>query len=271
MNESSRPACVCGAAAYRTLLEIGDPDHPPGFFSIAECTSCALARTLPPPDPEQYGKGYGPTTSGNRFAGALSDDWSARVARHVRDHSDGESLLDVGCGPGNLVVAAQELGFDAEGIDVDPVATGEARRQGRRVRTGTLDQVEGPYDAVVVNHVLEHVEDLPGFLAGVTRVLAPGGRFFVFSPNREGLIARLRRGRWMGWVPREHVWHFTPETLASTVERESRLALVACSSRGVIEGPAPGAMGVAIAALTLLSRSLRRGDQVEGIFTRRTR
>ena len=262
MDEAAGPRCVCGATRYRKVLGIERS------FSIAECTTCGLARTLPPPDPDQYGEGYGPTTSGGRFAGALSDEWSARVARHVRDHSSGGSLLDVGCGAGNLVVAAQELGFDAEGIDVDQVATVEARRQGRPVKTATLDQVDGLYDAVVVNHVLEHVEDLPGFLAGVARVLTPGGRFFVFSPNRNGLIARLRRDRWMGWVPREHVWHFTPETLASTVERSSALSVVACTSNGVIEGPASGMRGVAVAALTLISKSLRRGDQVEGVFER---
>jgi SAM-dependent methyltransferase len=268
MNEPPHPVCVCGAAAYRTLLRIAGAHHGEQF-EIGECERCGLARTLPPPDPEQYGKGYGPTTSGSSFAGALSDDWSPRVARHVRDHSSGTSLLDVGCGVGNLVVAAQDLGFDAEGIDVDPIATQEAQRQGRPVRTATLDQVEGSYDAVVVNHVLEHIEDLPRFLAHVCRLLAPGGRLFVFSPNRAGLIARLRRDRWMGWVPREHVWHFTPATLATTVERSHPLSVVACTSNGVIEGPVPGVRGLAIAVLTFLSRSLRSGDQVEGVFERR--
>jgi SAM-dependent methyltransferase len=265
MVESPPPVCVCGMTSYRPILKIADRD-PAGGFSIAECTSCGLARTFPPPDSEQYAKGYGPTTCDGEFAGSLSDIWSPRVARDVRDHSGGRSLLDVGCGVGNLVVAARELGFEAEGIDVDPVATREGRRLGRPVRTATLDQTVGPFDVVVANHVLEHVEDLPGFLESVSRLLVPGGRLFVFSPNRDGLIARLRRARWMGWVPREHVWHFTPATLASTVERSSLLRLVASTSKGVIEGPARGIRGGVVAALTTLSKSLGRGDQVEGIF-----
>jgi ubiquinone/menaquinone biosynthesis C-methylase UbiE len=264
----SPPACACGASSYREILKIGERDEAPRFFAIAECTSCGLARTLPPPDPKQYEEGYAPTTRAARFAGSLSDLWSPQVARYVRDNSTGRSLLDVGCGVGNLVVAARNLGFDSEGIDIDPVATREASRQGRHVRTATLQQVAGPYDAVVVNHVLEHIEDLSDFLAHVSRVLSPGGRLFVFSPNREGLIARLRRDHWMGWVPREHVWHFTPSTLASTVERSSSLLPVATTSKGVIEGPVGGVTGLAVRALTLLSKSLGRGDQVEAIFER---
>jgi SAM-dependent methyltransferase len=260
--------CVCGAAEYRELLKTADRSSGQSY-SIAQCRRCGLARTLPPPDTEQYEAGYAPTTRDAQFTGKLQDDWSPGVARFVRGHSQGTSFLDVGCSVGNLVVEASRLGFDAEGIDVDPVATEEARRAGRPVRTAPVDEVTGPYDVVVANHVLEHIGDLPAFLAQVARVLAPDGRFFVFSPNRKGLIARLRRGRWMGWVPREHVWHFTPETLASTVERASPLSTVGCTSRGVIEAPAGGAVGVAIAALTLVSKGLGRGDQVEGIFGQR--
>jgi SAM-dependent methyltransferase len=188
------------------------------------------------------------------------------VARYVRDNSTGSSFLDVGCGVGNLVVAASELGFEAEGVDIDPVATEEARRNGRRVRTAGVGEIDGPYDAIVVNHVLEHVEDLPGFLAELSRLLSEGGRLFVLAPNRKGLIAKLRRGSWMGWVPREHVWHFTPATLVATVRRTSNLSPVNCTSRTVIEGPVGGPRGIVLAALTFLSRTLGSGDQLEGIF-----
>lgn len=231
-----------------------------------ECERCGLARTFPIPDTEQYRSGYAPKTSDGQFTGELNDFWSPEVACYVRDHSTGKSLLDVGCGVGNLVVAAAQVGFDAEGIDVDPITTEEARRQGRRVRTGTISQLDSTYDAVVVNHVLEHIEDLEGFLSQLSLLLTPGGRLFVLAPNRDGLIAKLRRSRWMGWVPREHVWHFTPETLTATVQRFTALSLVSCTSQTVIEGPVGGARGLVVAALTFISKTVGRGDQVEGIF-----
>ena len=261
--------CVCGAAEYRERLKTTNGTSGQQYV-IAECKNCGLVRTLPPPDTTQYHSGYAPTTHDAQFTGKLHDDWSAQVARFVRDHSQGTSFLDVGCSVGNLVVEASKLGFSAEGIDVDPIATEEARRAGRPVRTAGIEDVAGKYDVVVANHVLEHIGDLRTFLTEVFRLLEPGGRFFVLSPNRKGLIARLRRGRWMGWVPSEHVWHFTPQTLGPTVERASSLRTVSCTSRGVIEGPAGGVAGLAIRALTVTSKALGRGDQVEGIFERPT-
>jgi SAM-dependent methyltransferase len=261
------PACACGSDRYERMLAI--PGANGSAFTIARCKSCGLARTLPPPDPAQYESGYGPTTENAHFAGALADRWSAEVAAEVRRLSRGRSFLDVGCAAGNLVVAASDQGFDAKGIDIDPIATEEGRRHGRALETVSIDQVEGAYDAVVANHVLEHIEDLGVFLSQVERILAPGGRFFVFSPHYGGLIARLRRGRWMGWVPREHFWHFTPQTLGATVERVSTLTTVQTTTRGVIEPPVPGAKGIAVAMLTAASKGLRSGDQVEGVFERR--
>jgi SAM-dependent methyltransferase len=251
------------------LLRTAARDDREQKFSIVECEVCGLARTLPPPDTEQYRSGYAPNTRDGTFTGALSDFWSPTVARYVRDNSTGESLLDVGCGVGNLVVAASELGFEAEGIDIDPIATEEARRHGRRVRTAAVGQIDGRYDAIVVNHVLEHIEDLRAFLGELSRLLAEGGRLFVLAPNHAGLIAKLRRGSWMGWVPREHVWHFTPETLAAAVRRTSSLSPVSCTSSTVIEGPVGGPRGAVLAALTFLSTRLGRGDQLEGVFERK--
>jgi SAM-dependent methyltransferase len=266
MSDPADPACVCGGNRYRRLLSTAARDDRSQQFSIVECEACGLARTLPAPDTDQYRSGYAPNTHDGSFTGPLSDFWSPAVARYVRDNSAGKSFLDVGCGVGNLVVAAGELGFDAEGIDIDPVATEEARRHGRRVRTAAVEQIDGPYDAIVVNHVLEHIEDLPAFLGEMSRLLADGGRLFVLAPNRKGLIAKLRRGSWMGWVPREHVWHFTPDTLVATVNRSSSLSPVSCTSRTVIEGPVRGPRGMVVAALSFLSRSFGSGDQLEGIF-----
>lgn len=265
------PACPCGARTYRTLLR-GTFDrvylrlHP---HSIVECTGCGLARTLPVPDAGQYRDGYAMTTSEGEFVGAAADGWSRERAAWVAARTPGVRLLDVGCGAGNLVAAAAGLGLDAEGVDLDPVATAWGRRLGRRVRTGTLDDVDGEYDAVVLAHVLEHVADPAGLLRQAARVLAPGGRVFVFVPNRTGLLPRLMRERWMGWVPSEHVWHFTPETLRRTAEGRTPLRVVECTTRGIIEPPSAGAKGAVKAAARAAARLLGRGDQIEAILERR--
>jgi SAM-dependent methyltransferase len=256
-------ACACGATGHETVLagrydRLDLRDFP---FTIVRCRACGLARTLDPPDPSQYHDGYVLAT------GATSDGWSARIAQLVADSVGGGRLVDVGCHVGNLVEAAATLGFDAEGVDIDRAAVAEGRRIGRPVRVASVADLEGPYDALVLNHVLEHIHDLGGFLDDVRRVLAPTGLAFVFVPNYEGLIPRLMGERWMGWSPAQHVWHFTPATLATTAAR-SGLRVASMSKQRVHEPPSSGTKGVAKAAAARLSSVLGRGDLIEAVLAR---
>lgn len=268
LDAARPPRCVCGSRMYRTRIE-GSFDRVGlrGFaFRVAECTACGLARTLPPPDASQYVDGYAQTTANGRFTGSGEDGWSRRRAAWIAARAPQGRLLDVGCNSGNLVAAASELGFEADGIDVDPIATGFGRGLGRRLRTAAVEDVEGPYDVVVLSHVLEHLDDPAHMLRHVARLLRPGGRAFVFVPNRKGVLPRLMRERWMGWVPSEHVWHFTPETLSRTVEESSPLRVESCETRGRIEPPSSGLKGVAKAAVAAAASRAGRGDEIEAVL-----
>jgi SAM-dependent methyltransferase len=262
------PACFCGSTRYRALLEGGyDRLALRNYdFTVVRCLDCGLARTLPVPDVSQYERGYSLTTENGRFVGARADAWSEAIAEYVWARTSGKRLLDIGCHVGNLVVAAEACGFAAEGIDLDPVATEEARRLGRRVHTGRVEDLEGSYDAVVMNQVLEHVLDLRSFLSAVVRLLAPGGRFFVFVPYYAGLVPILMGRHWIGWAPRQHVWHFTPATLTSVMHDATPLRRIAYTTKGVIEPPSTGAKGAVKARVSAFSRLVEWGDQIEAIF-----
>jgi hypothetical protein len=117
-----------------------------------------------------------------------------------------------------------------------------------------------------VNHVLEHVLDLRGALASIARVLAADGRCFVYVPNHRGLVARIMRENWSGWLPNEHVWHFTPATFRSTVAA-SALEIRSLTTKGVIE-PVQGNHGLAKRLVIGLSRAVSWGDQIEAVLAR---
>jgi SAM-dependent methyltransferase len=267
-DPSPTPAYFCGLEQYEVVLTEGY-DRPLGrdyAFWVARCLGCSLARTLPVPDPDQYAQGYAQTTRDGFFVGSSSDGWSAWAAGYVRARSSGSRLLDVGCHVGNLVVAAGSLGFDARGIDIDPLATAEAKRLGRRVATCSIEDVGDTYDVVVLCHVLEHIVDLRQFLQGVSQVIVAGGRAFVFVPHYRGLIPRLMGNHWMAWSPSQHVWHFKPSTLIRVVEASSPLRFVNCTTRGVIEPPSSGIKGRVKAVLSSTSHLLGWGDSIEAIF-----
>jgi SAM-dependent methyltransferase len=273
MRTTTAPTCACESTSYRTVLtgrfnRLGLSEFP---FEIARCTVCGLARTLPVPDPEQYAEGWALSTDEGRFVGRLEDGWSDSIARTIarevaqRRPVAGARFLDVGCHVGNLVVAAGRIGFAAEGVDVDHVAVAEARRLGRNVRLGSAADVDGLYDVVVLNHVLEHIHDLDAFLADVARLIAPTGILFVFVPYHRGLVPRLMRESWMGWSPAQHVWHFTPRTLGAAAERNG-LRLVRATTNRVHEPVSAGAKGAAKAVIARTSRVVGRGDLLEAVL-----
>jgi SAM-dependent methyltransferase len=215
---------------------------------------------LPVPDERQYSSGT------FEFCGQPEDSWSSQIAEYVAKYAKGPKLLDVGCHVGNLVAAALDRGLQAEGVDLDPTAIAQGQSLGRPVSEMSVDAVSGQYDAVVLNHVLEHVVDLTAFLRSVERLLAPRGLVFVFVPHYRGLVPRLMGESWYGWLPTQHVWHFTPSTLVGTAERTTSLRLRSVTTRGGIEPASQGAKGVAKRLVAMTSQGLRMGDQIEAIF-----
>jgi SAM-dependent methyltransferase len=261
-------ACECGDERHAIVMSgryqrLGVHDY---AFTILKCKSCGLARTWPIPDPLQYDVGYALTTKEGAFVGSTEDEWSAKVARDIAHRAEGRRLIDIGCHVGNLVQAASEIGFEAYGIDLDPVATAAGRRLGRAVENRALAQVNDTFDVAVLVHVLEHVHELRSCLSHLERLLVRRGLVFIYVPHYRGLVARLMRENWIGWFPQQHVWHFTPATLVGTVERAGSLRVVDCATRGVIEPPSSGIKGAVKAAVSSLSRSIEWGDEIEAVF-----
>jgi len=117
--------------------------------------------------------------------------------------------LDVGCGAGGLMVTLALAGWAVEGLDLDPIAAGIARRTSRaKVTVGdllTADLPEGAFHLVVLGHVFEHLADPHAALRRISRLLASGGKAVLIYPNPEGLGARLFGDLWAGWEPPRHL------------------------------------------------------------------
>ena len=111
------------------------------------------------------------------------------AARFLSEHPC--RLLDCGCGSGGYVEALDTLPhIRAYGLEFEASKVRRARRRiiaSSRVVQGdiqTMPYADNSFDAVLLNEVLEHVPDQNRGLKEVNRVLRPGGRLLVFSPNR---------------------------------------------------------------------------------------
>ena len=134
----------------------------------------------------------------------------------------GRRLLDVGCGSGEFLSRMRERGWAVIGVEPDPVAAAAARRDDLDVRDGMLEDAafaDESFDAVVLSHVIEHVHDPIALLRECGRILRPGGRLVLTTPNLTSVGHRRFGADWRGLEPPRHLHVFSVESLASCVDQ----------------------------------------------------
>lgn len=153
------------------------------------------------------------------YEGRLSEGWESESARWVawvrrpgHDSFDqfhrerflellpapGRATLDLGCGEGRLGRALRPLGHVTFELDRSPslIAAAVAAGSPRAVLgdSARLPFAGGAFDLVVALMSLQDMDDMPGAVAEVARVLSPGGRFcfaVVHPVNSAGRFASL--------------------------------------------------------------------------------
>lgn len=110
------------------------------------------------------------------------------------DAKPGESILDLGCGDGQLTLRIASTGARVVGVDASPEMLAKARSRGIDAHEGNAESLpfaDHSFDAVFSNAVLHWVRDQDAMMAEVRRVLKPGGRF-VAEMAGHGNIAAIR-------------------------------------------------------------------------------
>lgn len=200
----------------------------PGTFCVATCRICGAGWTLPHVSTEALTAYYPRSYQAYGLPGGAFG-FLLRYAQRVRWRRlfgrqplralaalPPGALLDVGCGRGDLGVAFARKGWRVTGVEPSAEACRVARARGVRALVGVLQSVdfeEQSFDAVTMNHSLEHVVDPRADLARVFRLLRPGGLLVIAAPN----FACWQRKRFgSAWFPLDlprHRTHFTPEAL----------------------------------------------------------
>ena len=125
---------------------------------------------------------------------AEPEDFQRRLAFLLDHVGPADRVLDLGCGDGWFAQAL--LGRVGSVVAADVSAVALERAAGRSSELATLLLTDGEplpvetdaVDVVWAGETLEHVADLTGLLAELRRVLRPGGRLLITTPN----LARLR-------------------------------------------------------------------------------
>jgi SAM-dependent methyltransferase len=103
------------------------------------------------------------------------------------------------------------------GVDFDRHAVATARAKGLTVYQGGVKEQDFPpesFDAIAMNHVIEHVADPRGLIDECKRILRKDGTLVVITPNATGRLHRIYRENWRGLEPPRHLHLFSVTSLA---------------------------------------------------------
>ncbi len=180
VNSGALSCPLCGGNEALLLLEILSA-------RMVRCRRCGLVyrKPLPPPGP------FAPTLAREPADLELEERVGERRSRHFRRFLAAAGkpgkLLDVGCGFGFFLKLAQEAGWEAIGVDLDPRAVAYAKDHLRvNALEGDLRDLhfpDGSFDHVTLWNVLDYVPDPLDLLEEVHRLLKSGGRIHIRTPN----------------------------------------------------------------------------------------
>ncbi len=166
--------------------------------------------------------GNGPKTTGitlhhagqydlhTRLMGLGVNRANSRMIVEMAQIQPGNTVLDVGCGTGNLTLTAKSYVGESGlvyGIDASPEMIEEAQKKEKRsgysgskviFEVGLIEKLPYPdttFDVVISRLVIHHLPDdlkRQGF-AQIFRVLTPGGRIFIadFNPPANPFLAHI--------------------------------------------------------------------------------
>jgi len=156
-----------------------------------------------------------------------------RDCRSVRPF-EGLSLLDIGCGGGLLSEPMARLGFTVTGADASEKNIGTARAHAAQTglaidyqaTTAEALAAQGlQFDVVLNMEVVEHVADVPAYLAACTQLVKPGGLAFVATLNKtlkSLALAKIGAEYVLNWLPHgTHDWNrfIAPSALQAMLEK----------------------------------------------------
>lgn len=151
--------------------------------------------------PEDYARWRGSEV------GAITERLERQLILELVGDVRGRSVLDVGCGDGDLAVLLARNGADAVGIDASVRMIDAARHRAAREQISVAFEVATArhmpfpserFDIVVAVTILCFVQDAAPVFGEIARVLRPGGRLVIGELGRWSTWAAARRVR--GWL-----------------------------------------------------------------------
>lgn len=238
-NDLSIRCPICEHSHLQVIRQSYDDRYGyPGLFSLKKCQRCGhiflscnlTSRQLTELYTNYYPRKsfdvekYKPHIEKKGFAAWFNGLYASAfrwVPKNVR-------VLDVGCGFGESLGYHTSRGCDVYGVEADENIRRVMEKYGFNVHVGLFDDKvydENFFDYVTLDQVIEHVADPLSTLQGVTRILKPGGRAILSTPNVRGWGARIFGQYWIHWHTPYHLQFFTRQSMQLAAQKAGLVLL----------------------------------------------
>lgn len=211
---------VCSSNQFTHLLWATDWLHGSNeSFEYVRCVCCGLVYIRIRPTEDQIVRYYPENSyytyqASEEVPSRSEYEWLARRLTTLLGTPG--SFIDIGCGDGSFLAAMQRNGWSGVGTEVHAPTAQRLRDMGYTILSGKLRTLNLPshsFNLVSMLEVLEHIHNPLETLQEARRLLTPGGRLFITTPNIESLEFRLYGGRWVAMEPPIHLQLFSPKSL----------------------------------------------------------
>ena len=120
----------------------------------------------------------------------------------VRTQNCNDKVLEIGAGGGWNLVPFIKSGINATGLEYSRNLVNLGEKNGINMIQGGLDNLEGTYDIIILNHVLEHFLNPLDYLLTIKNHISKGGIYYIALPNIMNFS--------LGQMQNAHVYCFTP-------------------------------------------------------------
>lgn len=141
-----------------------------------------------------------------------------------------KSILDIGCGTGDFLVACRNNGWEVQGVEPNAkameISSGKLSSIGdmpkRRVVFQDIQELidmKKKYDVISMWHVLEHIYNLTEYIELLKSLLNKNGVLIIAVPNFKSFDAHYYSEHWAAYDVPRHLWHFSKKSIKILFEK----------------------------------------------------
>ena len=216
---------VCNHDQFEEHLQCKDHMVTRQEFTITRCINCDFLFTNPRPNFEELPKYYNSqeyishTDKSNNLINLIYK--VARVFtlknkfKLLSSLTEGRSILDFGCGTGDLLKECKKNQWNVYGFEPDQQARTIAHKKINADIFSDLQQLQSLKDISVVTlwHVLEHVSELNETISQLKSTISNNGKMIVAVPNPDSYDANHYQQYWAAYDVPRHLYHFSQQSI----------------------------------------------------------